>query len=97
VVRAGSQCDTPTARTATITIHASDPSGIGSISVVAGPSATAYPMANVGGDTYTATVGPFETLIPSGQTIPFPVIVQATDSLGNGPTSRQGTLTIACG
>ena len=97
VVRASSQCDSSDPRTATVTVHASDPSGIGSISVVAGPRGQSYPMVASGGDTYTATVGPFETLIPNGQTIALPVVVQAKDAVGNGPTSRSGTLSIHCG
>ena len=94
VVRARSGCSEP--GTATVTVHASDPSGIASISVTAGPSADRYSMSSSGGDTYTATVGPFQSLISNA--VPVPVIVQAADGAGNtnALSAPSGTLSIRC-
>jgi hypothetical protein len=55
-------------------------------------------MSSSGGDTYTATVGPFESLISSPDGVSVPVIVQATDGAGppGNNAALSGSLTIRC-
>jgi hypothetical protein len=97
VVRGGRNCSNGDATVATVTVQATDPSGISEVvAVVAGPGTQRVPMAAAGDGTYSATIGPFESQIPAGVTdFPAEVIVQATDGAGNkaGTTAK---LTLRC-
>jgi hypothetical protein len=53
-------------------------------------------MASSGGGSYSAVVGPFESLLPSGGgNLPGQVVVQATDTAGN-QTVKSAGLTLRC-
>jgi hypothetical protein len=98
VVRAGTSCSNGDPTTATVTVRASDPSGIAAItaSVPVGSSST-VPMQPDGDGTYSATVGPFTSPVPAGTDLTVPVVVQATDaSPHNNTTAATGNVTLRC-
>jgi DNA-directed RNA polymerase specialized sigma24 family protein len=81
--------------TATVTVQASDPSGIGSIAAVPGlPGGQRVAMSG-GGGTYSATIGPFSTNVPIGQDINSRVVVQAVDGEGN-ESATSAPITLSC-
>ena len=67
--------------------------GTGAPPVVATFGCFSYALSS--GDAYTATVGPFQSLISTADAVPVPVIVQATDGAGNA-SATSGTLSIRC-
>lgn len=95
-VKAGSSCPNALPSQATVTVRITDPSGVGSVRLtVAGPGAQNVPMTATGGGNYTATVGPFDTVLPPGAKLDGAVIVTATDAAGN-QSAKSGSLTISC-
>ena len=95
-LRAGSGCSNSDPTTATVTVQASDPSGISSIAAVpAVPGGERVPMSG-GGGTYSATIGPFSgTTLPAGTDLSGAVVVQAVDGNGN-ESAVTGSLTLRC-
>lgn len=98
VMRGGSDCAPGPADQVTVTVSASDPSGIASITaaihgVAPAPSAA---MANTGGDTYSATLGPVDSpLDPGLGDFSAPVVVTAVDGAGN-QNVVSGTVILRC-
>ncbi|MDQ3979728.1 MAG: sigma-70 family RNA polymerase sigma factor [Actinomycetota bacterium] len=82
--------------TATVSVHASDPSGIDSVvAVPALPGGHRVPMTG-GGGSYSATVGPFSaSSLPAGTDLPGAVVVQAVDGAGN-ESAVTGPITLRC-
>ena len=91
-----SGCSGGGATTATVSVTATDASGISSVrATVAAPGGGGTNMASVGGGVYRATIGPFESPLPAGFDLEGQVIVTATDSAGNTASINAG-LTIVC-
>jgi RNA polymerase sigma factor (sigma-70 family) len=96
VVRAGAGCANDDPRQATVTIRASDRSGIASISVtVAAPGGGSTAMTPNGDGTFSATVGPFDS-VPGRADFDTKVIVQASDRAGNPPAGMTADITLRC-
>ena len=95
-VRAGSKCTNGDPTTATVTANVTDASGVASVRLVAaGLDTMNVAMSPTSGGNYTATVGPFQSPLPAGNSLDLPVVVQATDTVGN-KTNGQGTITLRC-
>jgi RNA polymerase sigma factor (sigma-70 family) len=95
VVRGGSGCSNNDSSTATVTVHASDPSGIAQVRAIpAAVGANSVFMSAAGGGTYTATIGPFDVPVPVDE-LPGAVVVQARDNAGN-ESAISGSLTVRC-
>jgi RNA polymerase sigma factor (sigma-70 family) len=97
VIRAANgNCTNGNPTQATVSVSASDPSGIASITAsVAGPGGGSVAMTPSGLGGYSAVVGPFSSPLPAGFDFPAQVVVQATDGAGNTAATNTG-LTIRC-
>ncbi len=94
-IRAVTPCVVGSPRSTTVTVQASDPSGIASVVLtVGGPSAATIAMDPVGGGTYQATVGPMPGT-PNEPTLTVPLTATATDGAGNVARSR-GSFVLRC-
>ena len=80
--------------TATVSVHASDPSGIASVSAVPGLPGGGRVEMSGGGGTYSATVGPFSSP-PLNRDLTSVVVVRAVDSQGN-ESATSGPITLSC-
>ncbi len=83
---------------ANVTATVTDNVGVSSVRVVlAGLSGANTPMTSSGGSTYTAVVGPFQSLVPPGTSVELPgqVIVRAVDAAGN-EVFASADLTLRC-
>jgi hypothetical protein len=96
-IKAGSGCPNGLPTQATVSVQVSDPSGLGTVRLTfAGPGSTNVPMTGPsGGGTFTATIGPIDTILPPGTKIDGAVLVSATDAAGNS-SAKSGSLTISC-
>lgn len=92
----GRGCATGLPRASTVSVTASDPSGIGAVSVqYSGPPSGSQQMVGSGGS-YSATIGPFTAeQVPAGSSVTLAVAVRATDGHGNASTAR-GSLLVSC-
>lgn len=92
----GRECSTGLPRASTVSVTASDPSGVGSVTLqYSGPPSGSQQMAGSGGS-YSATIGPFTSQqVPPGSAVTLSVTVRATDGHGN-PSSARGSLVVSC-
>lgn len=93
-IRAGSACSNSDARFTTVSVRATDPSGVESVVLVVGTSSpTTVAMNLVGNGIYQAPVGPLAGTGPGTTTIGL--TARATDGAGNVAVS-QGSLVLRC-
>ncbi len=82
-------------RSTTVTVQASDPSGIESVELrVGGPSPETIEMTPAGNGVYSATVGPVPGT-PGVSTMSVSLTARATDGAGNVAT-RAGSFILQC-
>lgn len=98
VVKAGSRCTNGDPAQATVSVSATDPSGVRAVLVtVAGAGGGQTAMTPTGGGNYSATVGPFTSPLPAGADFTVQVLVQATDNADNPNVSTDtAPLTLRC-
>ena len=93
-IRAGSACSNSDARSTTVSVRATDASGVDSVALVVGTSSPmTVAMDPVGSGIYQATVGPLAGTGPGTTTIQL--TARATDGAGNVAVS-QGALVLRC-
>ena len=94
-IRAVTPCVIGSPRSATVTVTATDASGIGSVVLEVGaPASEMLTMAPSGGGTYTVVLGPYAGTA-NLQTVTVALTATATDRAGNAAT-RSGSFVLQC-